>query len=454
MGNILILRSSGFQRSFTFSSTYILFLALITFFLFPAEVTSFGSMINYKIPKPTGLWYGIYKEGLTTSFINVVELVIFFVLFGLILQDLIRKRISIKIDSILIVLIWFYVVSLFSLVYNYNFTYSGILDIFPLDGVVNLGKAMLIYFILLQLADHSIIRKLLIVLLYIGLVLALVSIVAFFSFGYFTYQERYLGWRVNVLGMGVNTGGIFLSCIAMIAYNLKRERSVYYLYLVPIVLAILLTGSRQAFISLVVSIFIYHLLVIRENKKGPLRFVSVFFVTLTIYFVIAFTGVFGGLHQLSGFTVFARLGALEDIVTDVSAFSRIFIWWNYIRILSEHILFGIGNSDWLIEIISRPYGYPHPVPHSHSIIIQTLIKGGILATIPILWVFIRSELGALKSKPMSVHFIAGIAALPIILSGLIGYAFWNQKLVYLFTVLLFCLCYNNRKNPTYILKLA
>ena len=435
-------------------SVYILFLGIVAFFLLPSDAISNTNIFNISIPEPSHLWYGIENRGLALSYIHLVELFFAFLIVWFFIKKSIVGQIDFKVDSILIVGIAFYALSMFSLIVSYHSTHQYILDRFPLDGLINWGKAFAIYFLLLQILDKQSISQLFKVLIYVSTILAIISIIAFFIFGYFIFQERFIGWRVNVLGMGVNTGGIFLSSIAILSYILSKNCRIYRLYFVIQTLGVLLTGSRAAILALLFSIIIYHILfsgAIRPKYFPRVILFSVVLAMLTILFM--FTNIISWLGDVTGFTIFSRLSSFSNITNDQSSLGRLLIWYNYIQIYSESLLFGIGNSDWLIEIISRNYNYPHSVPHSHNFFLQTLIKGGIVATLPILVVFIYNYRNALTSVKNSIHHTASLSIMPLLIFGLMDYGFWNQKIVYLFTILLFCMCYHNKANSIYVFKI-
>lgn len=180
-----------------------------------------------------------------------------------------------------------------------------------------------------------------------------------------------------------------------------------------ILFGILLTGSRGAFLAIILS-FIITMWILRKNirvKKAITMFVSLGVLTILIYLILP-SDLFERLFQLSSYTDdFVRYGSRTDI------------WLNiYNNILPDlpFLGYGSGNSQYIL------FNFYNELKATHNTYLTFVIDLGIFGIVLFLMFLYQMFILAWKSKKMSLIF--GFISIAIVIFFLDSFPkkyFWN-----------------------------
>lgn len=244
----------------------------------------------------------------------------------------------------------------------------------------------------------------------------------FFFFGYlFLVLAYYLGYYQVGIGGRVRIGaalpnslaffGVFAVCSSFILSSIYRNRSIFtklfqVISILMIISLVLATGSRSAFISLVL-VFGVFLFCSNTNRLG--------FVLLGVIFIPIFF--------LSSAILTERIAVTA---TEGDLGGRLAIILFVTELIYENPLWGIGKLqyDFLAE---KYFGYS---PSPHNVFLETYLYGGLAAFtawLAILFKLLRTAFNQYKATGI---FNSLILLPPILLMGVSGQIF-NNSIVFL-----------------------
>jgi len=209
------------------------------------------------------------------------------------------------------------------------------------------------------------------------------------------------GWRANLLGL---------------------------ISVLSILLCIILTWSRAAWLSAIICIFLFFM--IYSKKTIRFLFVSLFFVPVISYFLPT--------------SVTRRFLSIGNM-TDSSTVYRFYTWRGTARGCSDFFWGGVGYGPTAFQEMYPPYAYAgmEAAEHSHSLYLQILFGMGIfglLAFAVVILLFLQMNFEYIKnesSKNMKMVSAASICAIvSMLIFGLFDYIWYNYRIFFLFWIIL------------------
>ncbi len=256
--------------------------------------------------------------------------------------------------------------------------------------------------------------------------------------------------NVNVIGMCCSTS------ILIALYFFQRRRNIIdILMCFPCFIIVSASGSRKAFIMLVIGI-IYIMLFKpykQKKKKGIPKFVvailSVFILSV-VFWVIGKSGFFGGtLDRMDGLIASFTGKGEEDSSSMIRAYYRMIGF----RQFFETPLLGIGMGNGRL----LAYEYTGHDCYLHSNYAEVAANGGVVGLLFVYWIYIkliRCEISFLKKDPYAVMILLFIILNLILDYGKVSY---YSKDIY-FIIMICCLHIDSCKKllteqnnlPTYL----
>lgn len=220
-------------------------------------------------------------------------------------------------------------------------------------------------------------------------------------------NERLEGLGGSAFGdsNGVAAFGVLYLPIALnmfLTVNKTKEKLLWLLSFVIIALLVILTKSRGGMLGLIAAVLY---LLFRTRKKGILL---LFAGLATLIFT------FSSLQTGDTFNRFEQLVTGEEL--DYSGASRIVLWKAGLMIFKDHPLIGVGLLNF--AEVKIPYRYEfsgsedpalldysfagYKVGHG-TFLAQIMPEGGLLLTIPYLWLIIQLFIRAYRMRKKSGH---------------------------------------------------
>lgn len=256
---------------------------------------------------------------------------------------------------------------------------------------------LLVFIILCNytMVDKKILLKGLVVLSLSSFFLAML----YFS-GFAVEGEGELEGRSSIFGMNQNHLGVTL-CISIFVLlsvvfenklELNKNRSLF-LIPIPFLLVFMLgTGSRVAFISLVLGVF--SLLFLNRSLNTTKKYLI---ATISLFFLLMLWAVF-----LKNTLV---VGRLFDSISEGDLSSRDLIWLSIYDVIVNNAIIGIGETGYGAKMMA----WADNVPSPHNVFIEVICYTGLVGLIVFI-VFLKRIY--YKAKEMNVK---GKELLPIIL---------------------------------------
>ena len=239
----------------------------------------------------------------------------------------------------------------------------------------------------------------------------------------------------NVLGMYLCM--IFpLTLYALKQSKKKNERFLCRVCLGMILLCILLTWSRGAWLATLITGLLYSLF----TSKKTIR--AVFSCILALPFV----------PMIVPDSVMNRFLSIGDL-TDSSLQYRIYTWKGSARILKENFWGGIGYGNTAFREVYPQYAYAgiEAAEHSHNLFLQVMVGmgiGGLLLLLVVIFFGYQMNLEYIKNtkdSPTKLMVIAALCAFTaILIMGIFDFVWYNYRVFFLFWVVLAMACAGTR----------
>lgn len=291
--------------------------------------------------------------------------------------------------------------SIIYVVYLYQILFLDILDLnlFTRNLITFVTLGLLLYFISILRENgisFSFIEKLIV---YFSLINSIISLFQYILnkklllYDFNSNIEYYEGTEVvkRVVGLvGVNNGAGNLGAILfpiLLYIFFKNKKVIYGLAIVLNLVFTILTLTRIAYLSILVSTLIIFLLFKPSYKKILLRFILLIIITLVI--IIGYQLFYNDMYNI----LFLYRG-------DTGSY-RIFQFYYAGLLLKDYFLFGIGSGNFN-DVVSSIYGIPN-IGVLHSQWLNILVEQGFLSFIGflifnILLLYILVKNGNIKAK--------------------------------------------------------
>lgn len=191
-----------------------------------------------------------------------------------------------------------------------------------------------------------------------------------------------------------------------------------------IVLCVIFTWSRAAWIAILASIIIFFLLI----SQKTLRYI--FAALLAIPFM----------PLILPKNIMARITSIGDL-TDSSSLYRLYTWRGSLNMIKDYFWGGIGYGQGAFSEIYPLYAYAgiETVAHSHNLYLEILIMGGIGALICfalVMFFFSQKCLTYLQKPSSSISRFVTIASLAgviaVLIIGMFDYVWYNYRVLFMF----------------------
>jgi O-antigen ligase len=150
----------------------------------------------------------------------------------------------------------------------------------------------------------------------------------------------------------------------------KHVKYIMLLFIPFLFYAILQSGSRGSFVTLLLSLTVMFVYSYINNKRGRIYVFLIGGVSILIFFSFI-------ANTLINMPIYGRL---QQSIEEQSVGSRSDIWHDAMKIGYDNFIVGVGEKGYEIEMISR-YGY---YVDTHNLFICLFVTGGILTCIPFL----------------------------------------------------------------------
>lgn len=278
-------------------------------------------------------------------------------------------------------------------------------------------------------------RGIVIAMVWAGLVVAAYGIVQFMfpdSFSESWMDEDMFDYSFRVYSTLQNPnvlGEYFLLIIpfafaCLITSKSSQGRVFYALCVLLMLVCLVLTYSRGAYIGIILAVAVFLVLLDR-------RFIFPGIVLAVIAFFAMPT------------TFIERLLSIGD-TTDTSTSYRLFIWLGTIAMLKDYWFCGVGPGQGAYMKVYPVYAYSAiSAPHSHNLFLQITCDtgvSGLFLFIAIIYQYFKNMFSSLRrrgDREGRVFVIAGISSvLGFLVQSLTDYSFYNYRVMLLFWIVL------------------
>ena len=271
---------------------------------------------------------------------------------------------------------------------------------------------------------------------------SIVAIIGVFEFIFGANSDKWLDQsfssliktRVVSLFENPNILAIFLVMIfpfiiaTRIISTQKNEKFLTSILLLLFVATIIFTWSRAAWIATIVAVVVFALL---ANRKS-FRLFGVIALTIPIIPIVLPT------------SILERFLSITNL-TDSSIAYRIYTWKGSVNAIKDHFLGGIGYGDYAFSVVYPSYSYAgiESAPHTHNLTLQIILGMGLIGFIVFCFViFLNCQkcFEYIKNSTNSnskIYVIASVTAIiAALIMGIFDYIWYNQRIFYLFWVIL------------------
>lgn len=302
---------------------------------------------------------------------NIIE---FFIIFALI-DVMIDKKESLKFKPVLV----------FTALYILFTAISIFTAINPLKAFFQtsqLALSLASFFLLLQLfGENENYDKWLIMitlLLAIGVTISVINKDAIMTLLHGSWISRAAGRFTNPNPPALLAGMAGIFSFYLFLKNKFPLNLIFLAAFILFFLVIMCAGSRNALISILVSLFTFAVLYFRSNRKKG------FLLLLLVIILMAFF-----MFTLGRVILMIRLNP-ETLKYDTSILSRLILWRNSINyfIKSPFKPFGPGNFFYFSGSLSMPF--------AHNFLINTLVESGLIPALMLLVAMVAGVLRVIK----------------------------------------------------------
>lgn len=224
----------------------------------------------------------------------------------------------------------------------------------------------------------------------------------------------FFGAGLNLLGLKLSTGfAILLSFFYRDNFRLGMFRYLLLVGAFILINAALMTGSRTSLLAVILIVVLMFLL---QNERRMLD---------KLYAYMMFTAVISGIlfmlaqseHTINRLVlVFAE----DEVVNNRGGRlgGRLEIWQNYIALVKEHWLFGLGRTGLEYHSIKAHGFYESP----HNVLLEVFLYGGIFAVLLYSLFLFRVTLSAYKIYKMAQDNLPLLVMVPVMFSILANQA--------------------------------
>ncbi|HET9570203.1 MAG TPA: O-antigen ligase family protein [Bacteroidales bacterium] len=229
----------------------------------------------------------------------------------------------------------------------------------------------------------------------------LITIMFFFNIDTsYALDNRITIFKANANEIGVVLSITMLALLSIIHENkLRLGKSRYLLYITfPFMFVFLVqTGSRLAFISLLLGTLVF--LFLNKSKISIKKLISIFSVLIILFVIWAFF--------LKNSFITERL---TSSITEGDLSQRDVLWLSALELIPKHLIWGQGETGYAfnITIFSGRYSSPH------NVIIEILSYTGVVGLILFLTFLVRINICAIRIFKINKEVLPILLLIPIL----------------------------------------
>ncbi len=256
--------------------------------------------------------------------------------------------------------------------------------------------------------------------------------VACVALGYFFLGQVTFDGRLQAFYNSPNYLAMYLAPAILIGIFLIKENRKFYLRSLGVLgLALYLTQSYAAWLSILMALFIVALS--RQEKLGWKKIVAVLFVGGSFFLLQTGT---------------PKLANLLHPTERSSTSSRLMIWKSALKIGWDNPVLGIGPGNFQQQYLDYQKYFPPylewAVPQPHNLFLALWLQVGLLGLVGFGWLLVVWFQKIISSKEKSIERYVFLAMmLYILLHGLVDTTYFKNDLAVVFWVVIFAI-----KNPS------
>lgn len=269
-------------------------------------------------------------------------------------------------------------------------------------AVLCLDYVILFYLVIETVTTRAQLRQLVYVVMGISVVLTVLGLLKLSGnnpFAWWNYAASTLNRDMAASSSTFNNPNRFAGylemalplTLGMLFAGYKGGQRILIVYLALMMLVMLVfTRSRGAWLSTVVSLVLVALLYIRHYPQHRFNFMT----ALTAGLILI------GLVVLSDKNVVADFKSLKSVSTDVSFVSRIGLWDDLARMIGEHPLLGTGPGTFGVMFTQhQPMGFNVRFYRAHNDYLQFITELGLFIGVVYIWlIYLFFKRGLKKFK--------------------------------------------------------
>ncbi len=212
----------------------------------------------------------------------------------------------------------------------------------------------------------------------------------------------------------------------------RKEKFLSLVSILSIILCVVFTWSRGAWIGILAELLIY--LLIRTRKTVKLIFAAVLALPL--------------MPMVLPENVMRRFMSIGDI-SDSSTYYRLLTWKSSLRAFSDNLFGGIGYGNSAFERVYPSYAYAgiEGTEHTHNLFLQIGLGMGIVGLLVFLvtvilfvqkgYLFVT---GAERDENVNATAASVTAIIAALIMGMFDYIWYNNRILFLFFVIMGIAC--------------
>lgn len=243
-----------------------------------------------------------------------------------------------------------------------------------------------------------------------------------------TITESFI--NINDLGMCAT-----YAIIINIYYIFNKQNGWYTIFSIPALLITFASGSRKAFVILVVGVIALSILKNYKTKNIAKRTIKIIASIISLLLILLFISKLSVFEPLMERMQFVVNGILTGQNSDYSTLTRLNLITIGQQIFQQHPVLGIGinNSQFIVEGIYHRENY-----YLHNNYIELLADGGIVGFVIYYWIFLYLFISLIKNRDFAdLEFDICLLLLIIHLLMDIGSVSFLNRTTY-FYLLIFC----------------
>ena len=236
---------------------------------------------------------------------------------------------------------------------------------------------------------------------------------------------EYIGYNSNKLGY-------IFSYTAIFSYYLwhRFRKKIYILAIFPLSIFAFLTGSRKAFLLLILGILFISILVIK--RRIILKVILLALLTVILYLIVINVEIF---YNILGVRIESLVQTITGDIGDSSSRDRVYLMQEGVRLFGDRPLFGYGLDN---------FRYLNPLGlYAHNNYIEIAVNQGLVGLVIYYSLIFSLSIKVLKKIRHNLNYIISGVLLACILIMDIGMVSYSAEVIHLLIAIAFSVVINN-----------